>query len=56
MDILIFGNKTDMVGTTGRKPDSVHVIVDGGIDDDIAQAIYRYKGGCIDKKGPFPRR
>jgi len=51
MDIRVFDNKTDLVDAAGRKPHSVHVIVDGGIDDDIAQAIYRYKSGGIDTNG-----
>lgn len=51
VDIRVFDNKTDVMDSAGRKPHSVHVIVDGGIDDDIAQAIYRYKGGGIDTNG-----
>ena len=51
IDIRVFDNKTDAVDAAGRKPHSVHVIVDGGIDEDIAQAIYRYKSGGIDTNG-----
>ncbi|TFL14228.1 hypothetical protein CSC67_08735 [Pusillimonas caeni] len=51
VDIRVFDNKTDEVDADGRKPHSIHVIVDGGIDDDIAAAIYKYKGGGIDTNG-----
>jgi uncharacterized phage protein gp47/JayE len=51
IDIRVFDNKTDVVDADGRKPHSIHVIVDGGIDDDLAQAIYKYKGGGIDTNG-----
>lgn len=51
VDIRVFQNSTDEVDAEGREPHSVHVIVDGGIDDDIAAAIYMYKGGGIDTNG-----
>ncbi len=51
VDIRVLQNTTDFIDSAGRLPHSVHVIVDGGIDDDIAQAIYRYKGGGIDTNG-----
>ncbi|WP_237173052.1 baseplate J/gp47 family protein [Paracandidimonas lactea] len=54
-DIRVFDNKTDIVDAAGRKPHSVHVIVDGGIDDDIAVALYKYKGGGIDTNGAVTR-
>jgi len=40
VDIRVFQNSTDAVDAEGRLPHSIHVIVDGGIDDDIAAAIY----------------
>lgn len=50
-DIRVFNNQTDQIDTAGRKPHSVHVIADGGLDDDIAHAIYRFKSGGIDTNG-----
>jgi len=54
-DIRVFNNQTDQVDAAGRKPHSVHVIVDGGIDDDIAHAIYRFKSGGIDTNGAITK-
>lgn len=51
VDIRVFQNDTDVIDAAGRMPHSIHVIVDGGIDDDIAAAIYKYKGGGIDTNG-----
>lgn len=51
VDIRVFQNNTDDVDEEGREPHSIHVIVDGGIDDDVAAAIYKYKGGGIDTNG-----
>ncbi|WP_341666896.1 hypothetical protein [Alcaligenes sp. SDU_A2] len=51
VDIRVFDNATDVMDVAGRKPHSVHVVVDGGIDDDVAQAVYRYKGAGIDTNG-----
>lgn len=53
-DIRVFANNTD--GTVnGRLPHSIHVIAEGGLDDAIAQAIYRYKAGGIDTNGAIVR-
>lgn len=54
-DIRVFQNTSDEIDGAGRLPHSIHVIVDGGIDDDIAQAIYKYKGGGIDTNGAIHR-
>jgi len=50
-DIRVFANNTDTVDADGRVPHSIHVVVDGGVDEDIAMAIYTYKGGGIDTNG-----
>ncbi len=55
VDIRVFDNTGDVIDVAGRKPHSVHVVVDGGIDEDIAQAIYRYKSGGIDTNGAITK-
>jgi hypothetical protein len=46
-----FENDGDDPDEYGRPPHSVHVVVDGGLDQDIADAIFRLKGGGIDTVG-----
>lgn len=55
IDVRAFQNDTDVVDSAGRKPHSIHVIVDGGIEETIAQVIYKYKGGGIDTNGDILR-
>lgn len=35
----------------GLLPHSIHVVAEGGLDDEIAAAIYKFKGGGIDTNG-----
>lgn len=49
--IKVLSNDTDEVNAIGDKPHSVHVVVEGGLDGEIAQALYRVKGGGIDTNG-----
>lgn len=49
--IKVIGNDTDDIDDQGNKPHSIRVVVEGGIDTEIADAIYRVKGGGIDTNG-----
>lgn len=54
IDIRVFENDTD--GTVnGRLPHSIHVIVEGGLEDNIARAIYNYKAAGIDTNGAITK-
>lgn len=55
IDIRVYQNDTDTTDEYGRVPHSIHVIVDGGLEDLIASAIYRYKGAGIDTNGDIVR-
>jgi uncharacterized phage protein gp47/JayE len=46
-----FQNDTDTTDAVGRPPHSIHVVVDGGLDDEIGEAIYRVKAAGIDTHG-----
>ncbi|MBY4945405.1 baseplate J/gp47 family protein [Cupriavidus respiraculi] len=46
-----FQNDTDTTDAMGRPPHSIHVVVDGGLDDEIGDAIYRVKAAGIDTHG-----
>ncbi|SFB68411.1 hypothetical protein SAMN05216321_101102 [Cupriavidus sp. OV038] len=46
-----FENDSDFPDEYGRPPHSIHVVVDGGLDQDIGDAIFRVKGGGIDTYG-----
>lgn len=46
-----FENDTDVTDAVGRPPHSIHVVVDGGLDDEIADAIYRVKAAGIASHG-----
>lgn len=48
--VRVYQNYTDVV-EDGRKPHSVHYVVEGGLDSAIAQNIYTYKGAGIDTNG-----
>lgn len=48
--VVVRGNDSDNV-VNGLLPHSIHVIVEGGLDDEIAAAIYKFKGGGIDTNG-----
>lgn len=46
----VFVNDTDSAAN-GRDPHSIQVVIDGGIEDEIAAAIYKYKGAGIGTNG-----
>lgn len=52
--IRVFQNDTDEM-VDGRLPHSLHVVVDGGIEEEIAAAIYKYKAGGIDTNGAIEK-
>lgn len=49
--IRVFQNNTDFVDEVGRPPHSVHVVAQGGLEDEIAEAIYRSVAGGVDTFG-----
>ena len=49
--VSAFENATDAVDAAGNKPHSIHVIVAGGIDEQVARAIYEVKAAGIDTNG-----
>ncbi|CUJ21526.1 hypothetical protein [Achromobacter xylosoxidans] len=49
--LRVFSNDGDTVDAAGRPPHSVHAVVDGGLDDEVAAAIFQCKGGGIDTHG-----
>ncbi|KUE88876.1 hypothetical protein ASL20_09630 [Cupriavidus necator] len=51
VDVRAFENDGDDPDQYGRPPHSIHAVVDGGLDDDIAQLLRRTKGGGIDTYG-----
>lgn len=53
-DIRVFANNTDATAN-GRLPHSIHVVVEGGLDEAVARAIYNYKAGGIDTNGAVVR-
>jgi uncharacterized phage protein gp47/JayE len=53
--IRVFENSTDVVDAEGRLPHSIHVVVDGGVDDVVARAIYDTKAAGIDTNGSVLR-
>lgn len=48
--VRVYQNDTDVI-ENGRKPHSVHYVVEGGLDSAIAENIYTYKGAGIDTNG-----
>lgn len=53
-DIHVFENDTD-VQVGDLKPHSIKVLIDGGKDDEIAQAIYRVKAAGINTNGDMAK-
>ncbi|MCP1404568.1 hypothetical protein [Achromobacter insolitus] len=49
--VKVFMNNTDDPDALGRPPHSVHVVVDGGLDDEVAEAIFRVAAAGIDTHG-----
>lgn len=49
--LRVFQNDTDAADAAGRPPHSIHIVVDGGLDDEIASAIFRVKAAGIDTHG-----
>lgn len=49
--LRVFQNDADEEDAAGRLPHSIHVVVDGGLDDEVAEAIFRVKAGGIDTNG-----
>lgn len=49
--VKVFENDTDTTDGVGRPPHSIHVVAEGGLDTDIAEAIFRYKAAGIDTFG-----
>ncbi|AKQ55187.1 phage protein [Bordetella hinzii] len=49
--VKVFENKADEPDAQGRPPHSIHVVVDGGLDDEVAEAIFRVVAGGIDTHG-----
>lgn len=48
--VRVYQNDTDAT-VDGRKPHSVHYVVEGGLDSAVAQNIYQYKGAGVDTNG-----
>ncbi|HEX3163111.1 MAG TPA: baseplate J/gp47 family protein [Pseudolabrys sp.] len=49
--IKVFENDSDVVAPDGQYPHSIHVVVQGGLVDEIGMAIYRVKAAGIDTFG-----
>ncbi|WP_454691120.1 hypothetical protein [Achromobacter aloeverae] len=49
--VKVYRNNGDEVDEDGRPPHSVHVVVDGGLDDEVALAIFKVVAGGIDTFG-----
>lgn len=49
--VRVFENDSDVTDGVGRPPHSIHVVAEGGLDTDIADAIFRYKAAGIDTYG-----
>lgn len=49
--VRVFENDSDVVDGVGRPPHSIHVVAEGGLDSDIAAAIFQYKAAGIDTFG-----
>ncbi|CAB3635711.1 hypothetical protein [Achromobacter pestifer] len=49
--VKVFMNNTDQPDASGRPPHSVHAVVDGGLDDEVADAIFRVVAAGIDTHG-----
>lgn len=49
--VKVFQNDSDTTDGVGRPPHSIHVVAEGGLDSEIAAAIFQYKGAGIDTFG-----
>lgn len=49
--VKVFENDSDLTDSDGRPPHSIHVVAQGGLDQDIAQVIFDYKAAGIDTHG-----
>mgnify|MGYP003601147927 CR=1 FL=1 len=49
--VKVFENDSDTTDGAGRPPHSVHVVVEGGLDAEIARTIFDYKAAGIDTHG-----
>lgn len=49
--VKVFMNSADTPDELGRPPHSVHVVADGGLDDEVANAIFRVVAAGIDTHG-----
>jgi len=49
--LRVFQNDSDVTDSAGRPPHSIHAVVDGGLDDEVAKAIFRTKAAGIDTHG-----
>lgn len=49
--VKVFMNNSDDPDELGRPPHSVHVVADGGLDDEVAAAIFRVVAAGIDTHG-----
>lgn len=49
--VRVFENSTDSTDLVGRPPHSIHVVAEGGLDSEIADAIFQYKAAGIDTFG-----
>lgn len=49
--VRVFENDTDLTDVVGRPPHSIHVVAEGGLDSEIAAAIFQYKAAGIDTFG-----
>lgn len=52
-NVVAYENTGDYTDMSGRPPHSLHVIAEGGLDVEIAQAIYQSKAGGIATHGAF---
>jgi len=52
-NVVAYQNTSDYADAAGRPPHSVHVIVEGGLDPEIAQAIHDSKAAGIATHGAF---
>jgi len=51
LSVKVFENDSDITDGVGRPPHSIHVVAEGGLDEDIAAAIFQYKAAGIDTFG-----
>ena len=55
-ETAVFENESDVTDAAGRPPHSVHCIVEGGLNPDIARAIYETKSAGISSHGKVSHR